>query len=432
MCSSIRRVAGVMVALTLVLAFGSGPAFASDPWSVTWSNGFRVESPDKKFKLKFGGRVQADWTFADVDPEILTVLGSEDDSGGPAVFVPASITDGNEFRRARLFVSGTIYEKVEFKMQYDFAGGDADFKDLYVGLLDTPVGNIRVGHFKEPFSLEELTSSKHITFLEPSLPNAFSPGRNVGVMFHDHRGDTLTWAVGGFREADDFGVTSNGESKLNLTGRVTGVPIYEDEGQRLLHLGFGYTDKDLGTDSFRYRARPEAHQVPVRFVDTGTFGADGVAIYSLEAAGVFGRFWFAAEHMQADVDAAALGDPALSGGYYQAGVFLTRGDFRRYKTKAGTFDRNKPARNYGQGGPGAWELAVRLSDLDLIDAGIDGGDIENLTFAVNWYLNPATRVMFNYVMSDLDRTVDFMDTIGPVTVDDASGDFALVRFQVDF
>ncbi|MDH3284110.1 MAG: porin, partial [Acidobacteriota bacterium] len=386
----------------------------------------------KKFALKFGGRVQADWTFADVDPELLVVLGSEEGSGASAVFVPASITDGNEFRRARLFVSGTIYEKVEFKVQYDFAGGDADFKDLYVGILDTPVGNVRVGHFKEPFSLEELTSSKYITFLERSLPNAFAPGRNTGIMLHDHRGDRLTWAAGAFRDADDFGVTSDGDGKLSLTGRISGLPVYEDGGQRLVHLGFGYSDRDLGMDSFRYRARPEAHQVPVRFVDTGGFSAEGVGVYNLEAAGVFGRFWFAAEHMQADVDASSLGDPGLGGGYYQAGVFLTRGDHRRYKAKAGTFDRNRPARNFGQGGPGAWEIAVRLSDIDLIDAGLGGGELENVTFAVNWYLNPATRVMFNYVMSDLDRTEDFADTIGTVSVDDAGGDFALVRFQVDF
>ncbi len=63
--------------------------------------------------------------------------------------------------------------------QYDFAGGDADFKDVYVGLKKLPgVGTLKVGHFKEAFGLEELTSSKYITFIERSLPTeAFAPSR---------------------------------------------------------------------------------------------------------------------------------------------------------------------------------------------------------------------------------------------------------------
>ena len=70
---------------------------------------------------------------------------------------------------------------MSFKAQYDFAGGDVDFKDVWIGLdgqdcLGCMFPDITVGHFKEYFSQEELTSSKYITFLERSLPvSTFAP-----------------------------------------------------------------------------------------------------------------------------------------------------------------------------------------------------------------------------------------------------------------
>ena len=87
------------------------------------------------------------------------------------------------------------------------AGGDADFKDVYMQLKNVPyIGNIKVGHFKEPFSMEELTSSKYITFLERALPNAFAPSRNTGIQLHDTLLDgRMTYAVGIFKDVNSYG-----------------------------------------------------------------------------------------------------------------------------------------------------------------------------------------------------------------------------------
>lgn len=371
------------------------PSAAAADWNAKWSNGHQIESEDGDFKLKFGGRIQSDWTFADGD-----VFGLE---------------DGNEFRRARLFFSGTVYGNVEFKAQYDFAGGDADFKDVYLGIKKTPIGNLRFGHFKEPFSLEELTSSKYITFLERSLPIIFAPSRNTGIMVHDQRGNRFTWAVGVFRETEDTGIGS-GDGKRNLTARVTGLPLYEDEGRRLIHLGVSLSRKDFGDDLFRFRQRPEAHQTP-RFVDTGSFAADSVDLIDLEVATVQGPFWAMAELLQAEADATPLGDPSFDGYHVQAGYFLT-GEHRAYKTSAATFDRLKPNSNFGKDGTGAWEIAARVSNLNLNDAAISGGEIDNYTIAVNWYLNPVTRFMLNYVNADVEGVGD--------------ADLILLRTQIDF
>jgi phosphate-selective porin OprO/OprP len=374
------------------------PAASAQDWTAKWSNGHQISSSDKKFSLKFGGRIMADYTFVSEDDELSDLVEG----------------DGFEFRRARFFMSGTIYERVKFKAQYNFGDGGAEFKDVWIGLT-SDAGLLQFGHFKEPFSLEELTSSKYLAFLERSMPiEAFSPSRNSGVGFSGGS-DSVNYGVGVFYDADDFGVSTD-EDNVNITGRVAFRPIYEEDGARLIHLGIAATQKDRES-SLRFRARPEAH-FSSRFVDTGSFAADSATILGGEVAGVFGPFWFAGEYITTDVNAPAVGDPSFDGAYVQAGYYLT-GEHRKFKTSSGGFDRQKPKNNFGsEGGSGAWEIVARYSTLDLTDAGIAGGEQDDITVGLNWYLNPATRMMLNYVMADVDQV--------------GEADFILLRWQVDF
>ncbi|MEM7355418.1 MAG: porin [Acidobacteriota bacterium] len=387
----------VAVATAFALALVTAPAASAD-WTTKWSNGFKVESKDKAFKLKFGGRIMADYTFVDADD----------------LLEPITDGDGFEFRRARLFFSGTIYDRVTFKANYDFTGGEADFKDVYIGLKQD-WGEIRFGHYKEYFSLEELTSSKYLAFLERSLNNAFSPSRGSGIGVHGSKGDKMNWGFGAFYDADDFGISLD-EDNVNITGRVAFRPIYEDKGRKMLHIGIAATQKDRAS-RIRFRVRPEAHFTG-RFVDTGNFSADDALLFGLEIAGVHNNFWYAAEYNQADVSTPGAGDPTFDGGYVQFGYFFGD-DYKRFKTSGGVFDRQKPSENWGKdGGRGAWEVAFRYSTIDLDDGAISGGQEDNWTIGVNWYPNPATRLMINLVHADVDNV--------------GEADFFLVRWQVDF
>lgn len=381
-----------------------GDAKKSSPtaFEAYWDKGIRLKSTDGNFKLKIGGRIQADWAWISEDANVEAAIGKQQ--------------DGTEFRRARLYFSGDIYENVFFKTQFDFAGGDADFKDVYVGVKGVPVvGHIRVGHFKEPFSLEELTSSKYITFMERSLPNVFAPSRNSGVAIYNAELDKrMTWAVGLFRDTDGYGDSDDNSTSASV--RVTGLPWYAEKGKRLAHVGVAY-NLQTPDDTVRFRSRPEMH-FSDRFVDTGSFAADRVGKLGLEGALVYGPFSVQSEYILADVDSVATGDPGFSAFYVYAGYFLT-GEHRKYKNSAGTFSRVKPKRNFGKdGGPGAWEVAVRYSMLDLNDAAVSGGKLEDVTAGVNWYLNPNARFMLNYVLADLEGVGD--------------AEALMMRFQIDF
>ncbi len=354
-----------------------------------WKDGLNFDSKDERFKLKIGGRIQSDFAYFCEDGDTERAIGED-------------FEDGTEFRRARLYVSGTIYDDIEFKAQYDFAGGDADFKDVYMGHKKVPyVGNIRVGHFKEPFSLEELTSSNYITFMERSLVNTFVPSRNVGVMLHDTlMDDRMTWAAGVFRQTDDFGDGTGGRD-YNATARITGLPWYEDKGKKLAHLGLGYTHQNYEDDQIRFSARPESHLAP-RLVDTGTFPAEYGDLIGAEAALVYGPFSLQGEYAHAIIEGRThrFGDPQFWAAYLQASYFLT-GEHRPYKTSSGTFSNVKPLENFDlDGGPGAWEVAARYSHLNLNDERVRGGRLRDLTLGLNWYLNPNMRMMWNYVWAD--------------------------------
>ena len=330
------------------------------------------------------------------------------------------LLDGTEFRRARFYISGLIYGNVDYKLQFDFADGSAVLKDAFLGIRDLPVGYLKMGHFKEPFGLEELTSSKYITFLERALPVAFAPSRNTGFMLSSTAYDKrMTWAAGVFRDTGSTGSTGSDTSEggYNLTGRVTALPWYEEKGAKLLHVGAAYSFRNP-KDTLAYDSEPEAHLAP-DFVETGSLTVDKVGLLGLESALVYGPFSVQGEYMMADVDGKdGSSNPTFDGFYVQGSYFLT-GEHRNYSTSSGAFSRVKPKENYKYGaGLGAWEVAARYSQIDLSDSGVSGGRLKDITLGLNWYLNPNMRIMWNYVRSKLDGVGD--------------ANLALMRLQIDF
>ena len=384
-----------------------------------WKGGLRLDSADGQFKLKIGGRIQNDWAVYSTDEELRRQFGR--------------IGDGSEFRRARLFMEGSVYGNIKYKFQYDFASSDP-FKDAYIQIKKVPMaGNFTVGHFKEPFSLEELTSSKYITFMERSLPNVFSSSRNLGVRlnrsFMDKR---ATAAFGFFRQGNpaDTSSTFGNSGTYNATTRLTMLPWYVEKGRQLVHLGLSYRHAFHDeNERIRFRQRPEAHLGP-RLVETPRFHVEDVDYFAPEVALVYGPASLQFEWMSALADR-PTGEDLHYNGYYIFGSFFLTGEHRPYKTSSGAFNRVKPKKNFDwKGGYGALELAARYSMIDLNDEDMNGGELSNFTFGVNWYLNPNVRIMLNYVRAMLDED----DCYYKGDMGDHCGDADIVqaRFQVDF
>jgi phosphate-selective porin OprO/OprP len=400
---------------------------ADSGWSVKWSNGFKVANKEAGHSLKFGGRIMWDWATIFHDDEFEEAFGDNEGFG-------------HEARRARLFMSGTVYKYIAFKAQYDFVGGDPEFKDVWLGLKKVPaLGTVKVGHFKEPQGLEELTSSKYITFMERSLPiEAFVPGRNVGLAFGgDAMDGMLTYAAGIFEETDDFGDDFfNDVDDFNTTFRVTFAPIMEKT--HVLHLGGSYSRKfrDGNDDNTsRFRVRPSVH-ITDRFVNTGRFATDAENIFGIEAAYVNGPFSIQGEFLgnsvALDEERTGLDESLFFWGAYGYVSYFLTGESRNYD--GGDFGRVKPKSNFDWDGSGfgAWELAVRFAYLDLNDDEDDfeirGGETWDITAGVNWYLAPNTRIMLNYVYANIEDN----EAVDATDEDEVNLSAVQGRFQIDF
>ena len=145
---------------------------------------------------------------------------------------------------------------------------------------------------------------------------------------------------------------------------------------------------------------------------------DDETILDVETALVLDSFSLQGEYMIDDVNLDAGGSATFSGWYAQAAWFLT-GEHRNYRKGVSAWGRVKPIQDFGSGGgSGAWELAARISELDLNDGTVAGGEQMNYTLGVNWYLKPNTRVMLNWVHADVDAV--------------GESDSILMRFQIDF
>ena len=293
------------------------------------------------------GRVMSDFTLRD----------GADGSG-----------EGAEFRRVRLGVKGDLSAFASYKVELAMTG----VADAYLKLNHLPPAALTIGHFKEPMGLDELTSSRFITFMERAVTSGFAPARNHGFMLSDFS-DRLTWQAGYFYDADAYGTGYDADA-TSLAGRVVYRPWFSNKGKSLLHLGAAWNARE-GTKVIKFY--PGSHTTPSSeflLTDPSTLG--------LEIAWANGPLSVTAEQMSAENDTTGNAASATS---IQASWFMGP-QHRGYKTSSAAFARAQGT------GSGAWEVAARHGSWDFDDAGADDSG-SALTLGLNWYLDSYTRVM---------------------------------------
>lgn len=389
--------------------------------------------------IRWGGRIHVDWIN----------WANDDQFGGQSNYV--------EFRRLRLAAAGEGYGVYDYQLDLAFAPeldaetDDEDvsafeLKDAFVGIRDLPwIGYIRLGNYRTPFNLSSLTSSNDITFLERSLPYRLAPGRALGVAAYNRTpNENVTWSGGVFFDdlPQDSPLIENDNQGTLLIGRATWTPWYDvpSQGRYLLHTGLAYAytrprlqdDTDMPGTSLRrvrFRARPEIHQGDP-LVDTEVLNVNQMQSLDAEMALVSGPLSLQSELVWTGIDEASGQHRSLYGAYTYVSWFLT-GEHRQYNRRWAAFDRVVPIENFWmvrtprgiRRGWGAWEVAVRWSYLDFSD--FAGQQLHDLTVGMNWYWNPYTRVMFNWIHP-------WANNSPAGVVPRAEGDVIAIRMQVAF
>ncbi|MEO8497137.1 MAG: porin [Planctomycetota bacterium] len=337
-----------------------------------------------------------------------------------------NIQDGTGFRRARLAATGNLTENSSYMMEFDFAQAQARFVDVWMQFKQTPVGNIRIGRFRQPFGMSELTSIREIPFLERPTLFAFSPFRQTGIMLFDTALDErMTWAASGYRYlSDNFGNVYGDSGGYGVATRLTALPIdYGDSG--LVHVGFDYSYNDPARNLVQYASQNEffvgqqpdlgpsgLSVLPIvtvpPFVNTGVMPVSRTNLFNVEGAASWGRFLVQSEASWAQVQLLDGTTNTFPAAYAHLRYVLT-GEVIPYNRQNGVFGRIKPAQpvDFWCGHWGAWEVAARASYIDLNGTGLPGPGrrLTDATLGLNWYLSDHTKFQFNYIHAQLNDPV---------------------------
>jgi phosphate-selective porin OprO/OprP len=372
----------------------------------------------------------------------------------PAAAAGRNLNSGANFRRARFGVDGKLFKDFDYALIYEFGGSGGEdaghIQEAWVQYTAFKPWRLRIGAFEPNIGLAAAVSTSQMPVMERPAPAEIA--RNVAA--GDSRSALQLTGNGVFGEGDSgiaarwfasAALTGNTVGTINSTGGAMAQPFGEQEAvigrfaiapfastDWQLHLGVNAqyvihpNDATAGAPN-RYpvqlRDRPELRLDATRLVDTGAIDSRHVSVLGAEAGLTVQNVLLEGEYFRFNLDrrltaaqaTAGFGNPKFDGWYVQ-GAWVLTGEPRPYNPAEARFDAPKMAYNFNPeaGTWGAFELVARYSDMDLnFHAGtagaagvgdfVRGGEQKISTVGLNWYLNPAMRIMFDYQHVNIDR-----------------------------
>ena len=339
-----------------------------------------VQQRGPELKLVLGGFVQANFEDGDV-------------SAFEGRFGETALKDRFRLRRARINLTGDFAEQFDFKMEGDFGQSDGlnssrtafSATDIFVNWHEFPQAQIKVGQWKAPFGLEQITPDTSLYLIERSLPTgAITPDRQIGIQLWGkpftnvwpEEKDLLTYYAGIFN-GNGRNITNNDNNNFMYVGRLELQPF---KGKIFGQESF----LKLGGDVLNSRdaAGTNISQALNLLVnDDGSLSpftlptADERTAWSVDAWLKLGPFDLIGEYLEEYVNGRTVnGVPGMpdfttSGYYITAGYFLI---------------------------PKKLQLAMRWEDLNPGQKGNDG--IHSITGGLNYYIHgDDLKLMINYI-----------------------------------
>ncbi|MCG2632386.1 OprO/OprP family phosphate-selective porin [Bradyrhizobium sp. WYCCWR 13023] len=373
--------------------------------------------------------------------------------------VPQKLDSGENVRRARIGIVGKFFGDWNYSLIYDFGGtadgfggtgaaggtavgflpggGTSGIENAYLSYTGLkPFGGkmaVEAGVMDIAWTLDESTSSNDIMFMERASAGIIA--QNIAAGDFRSAVGTRWWndqlwmgayvtgpTTGAIHSASSVSPPGSSE-QYGAVARIAGNPV-SGNGYSV-HVGADAEwliqpprNQVTQAQTLTLSDRPELRIDPTTLISTGAIAnVSGAQVYGVEAAATYGSFIAQGEYYWFNVDRTAntglppLGASSLKfdGGYAQVGYVLT-GESRAYNAASASYGGIKPANPFSLagGGWGAWEIAGRVSTMNLNDqlataAGIAGGRQTIYTAALNWYVNNNVRFMLDYLHGDISK-----------------------------
>jgi phosphate-selective porin OprO/OprP len=429
-----------------------------------WNNGLEFYSSNREFRVHVGGRAQVDTTnfTAGPGPNLEPIDGGLNPPlAGATNFRRARFRiDGQMYENIEWISEFDLVNQLQISQLVDptlenLGGPYPAPAEVWLALTKLPIlGNVVIGNQNTLTGLEKITSDRFVNFMERSfladaftMPfnNAYAPGIMVFRNFGDN--DEARFAVGAFK--DDFNIFgfSNTAAANSLQMRATRLVVDEPEDNRWTHLGLSAVyqqtakpqiggtpgESDFQQGSLRYRVRGNIRNGPPGplnsiYADSGLLGAEYQTLLTAEYASNWGPLQVQAEWTCTLVPKArSILNPSKNAGqqpfdtvvdnlFYQGAycevMYALTGEGRAYNRRQAVLDRFVPRNNFFRvdtprgiaQSSGAWQIGARYDWVCLNDKGINGGVLNGVTLGLNWFLNPNTRMAFNYDFTYRDFT----------------------------
>jgi phosphate-selective porin OprO and OprP len=292
------------------------------------------------------------------------------------------------------------YRSTTLVLEADISQNEFTVHDAF---LDVPLGDhgptLRLGHFKEPNSLEQVSMLYGKTFVRsPGLVKVNGVDRRLGVGLRGYlneftfEGALFASNVNEEDQNDGWSASARAAYGVALGGR----------DDSYLHLGVSTRYRDTGDARLSYGQ--DAYSFATgKTIKTSAIG-DSDVFLGLEAAYQAGSFSTQGEASRTFVDCAPVycaGSSATFDAAYVDASYVFGGQ-RSYNPHGGKFGRYKIDNPLGgDGGMGAFELAMRYDYADLIDTGVAGGRQTTGILGATYHANQNLRFQLNYADSDI-------------------------------
>jgi phosphate-selective porin OprO/OprP len=401
---------------------------------------FAIESADGKYSVGLTGALQGD-------------VGYYPGFDAKSKTGPQNLNSGFNARRARIGVTGKADGDFTYTFIYD-AGNSSDatpkgIENASVNYTGIKNVSIDFGYANQLFTMDQSTSSYDTLFMERATPSNIATGLNTG----DNRSSV------GARYFNDrlwVGAYVTGPAVGDVHGQAERIGAFERVAYQVLstpdytlHVGLGVDElikaplnngaaaatigkadpvTGIVTNStvpspysISLSDQPELRVDTTTFASTGTLGSlanpvTGGQIYDIELAGNYQNFYAQGEYFHYQIDRTGLDTATFDGGYGEVAWTLT-GETHKYLPGSAAYTRILPAHAFSldEGYWGAWEVAARVSYIDLTSnftsgkslssqpSAVNGGKQTSFTAGLNWYPNNYMRFELNYIHTDYDK-----------------------------